>query len=213
MYENLDHIIWACDDLDAGMREFCARTGVRPRFGGVHASGVTQNALVRIGPRCYLEILAPTGVPSSADDEWSRVARAAHEPRIMTYCMRSPRPLSELAAAARSRGLKDASVADNGRRTPEGAELKWQWTAPKLEELGAAFPFFIDWLDSPHPAATLGEPPAHESVRLREFTVLHPQAQRLRAILSELGVAIEASASDRPGFRLVLETPRGILSL
>ena len=35
----LDHIIWACDDLERGSRRFEALTGVSPRYGGVHASG------------------------------------------------------------------------------------------------------------------------------------------------------------------------------
>jgi len=209
MYENLDHIIWACPDLEAGSRQFESLTGVRPRFGGVHASGLTHNALVRIAPRSYLEILAPTGSESAGDDEWCRIARAAPEPKIMTYCQRSARPLSELAAIAQSRGFRDTVVAGNGRRTPEGVDLRWQWAAPKIDGLGLAFPFFIDWLDSTHPAQML----ADAGVSLREWTVQHPQAPRLSTILAELGSPIEAQTAEHAAFRLVLETPRGIVSL
>jgi hypothetical protein len=209
MYEHLDHIIWACADLEAGSRRFEALTGVRPRFGGVHASGLTHNALVRIAPRSYLEILAPTGPASTDDDEWCRIARAAPEPQVMTYCQRSSLPLSELAAIARSRGWKDAVVADNGRRTPDGVDLRWQWVAPKVDGLGFAFPFFIDWLDSPHPAQML----ADTGVSLREWIVQHPEAPRLGTILEELGSPVEAQTAGRAAFRLVLETPRGTVSL
>jgi hypothetical protein len=73
----------------------------------------------------------------------------------MTYCQRSARRLTDLAAIARARGWEDAVEAGNGRRTPEGVDLRWQWVAPKLNGLGLAFPFFIDWLDSPHPAEML----------------------------------------------------------
>ena len=38
----LDHIIWACADLEHGSRRFEALTGVHPRYGGVHASGLTH---------------------------------------------------------------------------------------------------------------------------------------------------------------------------
>jgi hypothetical protein len=213
MHTYLDHIIWACAELDAGSRRFEALTGVRPRFGGMHASGLTHNALVKIGPRCYLEILAPTGPASADDDEWCRIARAAREPQIMTYCLRSARPLSDLAAIARARGWKNAVVASNGRRTPDGVDLRWQWVAPKIHGLGLAFPFFIDWLDSPHPAEMLAHEQAAAGVALRELVVLHPEASRLSACLADLGAAIETQSADRPAFRVVLETPRGSVSL
>ena len=87
----LDHLIWVCADLEHGARRFEALTGVRPRYGGVHASGMTHNALVGLGSRCYFEILAPVGPAGPADDHWCRLARAAEEPRILTYCLRSPR--------------------------------------------------------------------------------------------------------------------------
>ena len=209
MYEHLDHIMWACTDLEAGSRRFESLTGVRPRFGGVHASGLTHNALVRIGPRCYLEILAPTGPASADDDAWCRIARAAREPQIVTYCQRSARPLSDLAASARAHGFRDSVVAGNGRRTPEGVDLRWQWVAPKIDEFGLAFPFFIDWLDSPHPAEML----ADTGVSLREWVVQHPQAPRLSTLLAEFGSPTEAQTAERAAFRLVLETPRGPVSL
>ena len=37
MQSYLDHVIWACADLDRGARRFEALTGIRPRYGGVHA--------------------------------------------------------------------------------------------------------------------------------------------------------------------------------
>jgi Glyoxalase-like domain len=209
MHEHLDHIMWACADLEAGSRQFESLTGVRPRFGGVHASGLTHNALVRIGPRCYLEILAPTGPASADDDAWCRLARAAREPQIVTYCQRSALSLSDLAAIAQAHGFKDSLVAGNGRRTPDGVDLRWQWVAPKVDGFGLAFPFFIDWLDSPHPAEML----ADTGVSLREWVVQHPQAPRLRRILAELGSPTEAQTAEHAAFRLVLETPRGTVSL
>lgn len=213
MNEYLDHIIWACSDLEHASRLFEMLTGVRPRYGGVHAGGLTHNALAGIGSRCYLEILAPTGPAKADDDQWCRLARTAHQPRVMTYCMRSPRPLSDLAALGQRHGWGDSVVAGNGRRTPDGAELRWQWIAPKVGSLGLAFPFFIDWLDSPHPAESLVNPRSEESIHLRRFSAGHPDAANLQKILMELGSPVEAFASDGPRFRVELDTPRGAVSL
>jgi hypothetical protein len=206
----LDHIIWACDDLERGTRRFEALTGVSPRYGGVHASGSTHNALVGLGPRCYLEILAPTGPQTPAEDAWCRLARGAREPRILTYCMRSPRPLSQLAQIAEAAGAHDALVAHNGRVTPEGVRLNWQWVAPVFDEFGLAFPFFIDWLDSPHPAATaLGR----GDVRLADFAVGHPQAADLLRTLTKIGTPVDTYTATAIEFRARLDTPRGIVAL
>ena len=139
MNEFLDHIIWACDDLERGARRFEALTGVTPQYGGAHASGLTHNALVSLGPRSYLEILAPTGPPGGTDDAFSRLARTAGEPRVLTYCLRSARPLPELAQIAEAMGAPKAEVLKNGRTTPAGVKLQWQWAAPVFDRLGLAF--------------------------------------------------------------------------
>ncbi len=206
----LDHIIWACDDLERGARRFEALTGVSPRYGGVHASGSTHNALVAVGPRCYLEILAPTGPQSPTEDAWCRLARESTEPRIMTYCQRSPRPLSQLAQIAEAAGAHHALVSNNGRLTPEGVRLNWQWVAPVFEQFGLAFPFFIDWLDSPHPAATA---PDRGDLRLAEFAVGHPQAGALLQTLNKMGTPINTYTAAAMEFRVRLHTPRGMVSL
>jgi hypothetical protein len=206
----LDHIIWACDDLERGTRRFEALTGVSPRYGGVHASGSTHNALVGLGPRCYLEILAPTGPQTPAEDAWCRLARGAREPRILTYCMRSPRPLSQLAQIAEAAGAHDALVAHNGRVTPEGVRLNWQWVAPVFDEFGLAFPFFIDWLDSPHPAATAQ---GQGDLRLADFAVGHPQAADLLRALTQMVTPVDTYTAAAIEFRVRLNTPRGIVAL
>jgi hypothetical protein len=213
MNHDLDHIIWACDDLERGSRRFEALTGVRPRYGGIHTGGLTHNALVALGDRCYLEILAPTGPAVPGEDDWCRLARAAHEPRILTYCLRSSRPLSELAALAATRGWNKAVVASNGRTTPEGVPLRWQWLGPRSEKLGLALPFFIDWLDSPHPAESLRAEQPAAGIRLQRFAVGHPDAAELERALRALGSAIDTYAAPDVRFQVHLETPLGAVSL
>jgi hypothetical protein len=209
----LDHIILACADLEHGSRRFEALTGVRPRYGGVHASGLTHNALAALGNRCYLEILAPVGPAAPGDDHWCRLARAAQEPRILTYCLRSPRPLSELASTFDAFGWPNAVVASNGRTTPEGVRLRWQWLAPTVEQFGLAFPFFIDWLDSPHPAESFGVAPPESGIRLQGFAVGHPEPAELRGTLDKIGSPVDTYAADDVRFRVQLQTPLGTVSL
>jgi Glyoxalase-like domain len=210
MSSNLDHIIWVCDNLQSGCSRFTLLTGVTPQFGGVHASGLTQNALVSLGGRCYLEILGPVKAPASTDDGWTRQAHAAHKPHVLTYCLRSPRPLRELAQTAREQGWKNAVVAANGRARPDGVELRWEWIAPLVEPLDWSFPFFIDWLDSPHPAESL---PPRAQLALRRFSVGHPEQSRLSHALAACGVRVETFNAPQASFHLELDTPNGPVRL
>ncbi len=55
----IDHLVIGVADLDAGIREFEELTGIRPVYGGEHPNLGTHNALISLGDRTYLEILAP----------------------------------------------------------------------------------------------------------------------------------------------------------
>ena len=56
---DIDHLVFTCADLDAGIAWAERTFGVRPVRGGAHPQWGTHNALMSLGRERYLELLAP----------------------------------------------------------------------------------------------------------------------------------------------------------
>src|SRR5262245_46770085 len=55
----IDHLVYATPDLALGVERIERLLGVRATPGGQHLGLGTRNALVALGPSCYLEIIGP----------------------------------------------------------------------------------------------------------------------------------------------------------
>jgi len=203
----IDHIIWSTHDLAAACAEFADLTGVTPKFGGKHTDGLTQNALVRIGDRQYLEILS---LQDGADlsDPWVKFCAESTKPRLMTYCLTPPTSISALADAAQNRGLAEARVFQGGRTTPEGVELNWALCSPEDPAFGFFMPFFIDWGGEHHPADD-----APGDLAIKSFDIAHHDAAGLNEHLKALGLMPVVKPADTASFALTLSTPKGLITL
>jgi hypothetical protein len=91
-----DHLVVAAATLAAGCDFVEARFGVRPRPGGKHPGMGTHNALLRAGPRLYLEVIAidPDGAKPLRTrwfdlDDPRMHAELAEGPRLVHWVARS----------------------------------------------------------------------------------------------------------------------------
>lgn len=202
----LDHILWAVPDLDAGSRAFAALTGIEPGRGGSHAGFGTRNALVGLDRGTYLEIIAPDPAQPLAGNRGGAIA-AMPRPGLITFAVRTD-DLDAYRQAAEAAGVGIEGPVAMGRTRPDGVRLDWACLYVRHPVYGEAIPFAIDWKGSPHPSATT---PA--GLSLTSFAVLHPEPEPLRAIYARIGVPVAVHRAAHPGFLAVLAGPRGDVTL
>ena len=201
----IDHLLWAAPDLDAGTAAIAALTGVAPAPGGSHPGFGTRNSLLSLGST-YLEVIAPDPSQELAGNRGGRIAAQAG-PGLLTFAVRTP-DLATFAAAAARAGLSVSDRTPMSRTRPDGVRLAWAVQQARSEDYPDLIPFAIDWMGSPHPAGTT---PA--GCTLLDLSVLHPDPEPLAAIYAALGLAVTVKRAIRPGLLASLASPRGVVLL
>jgi len=109
----LDHILLGCNDLDHGIDFVEQRTGVRAAFGGIHPGRGTRNALLSLGERRYLEIIAPDpkqdGIEGFAQKQVAHLKQLA-SPHLIGWAAH-PGDLEKFSVR-----LREAGIAFDGPR-------------------------------------------------------------------------------------------------
>ncbi|HEX4963426.1 MAG TPA: VOC family protein [Thermoanaerobaculia bacterium] len=204
--EAVDHLLLGVPDLEAGMKWFEERTGIRPAAGGSHPGRGTRNALVSLGGRYYLEIIAPDPAQTGVDNELAAGLKKLTAPRLIGWAAAGS-DLEATLARLDAEKVAHSPATPGARKRPDGKELSWRTVAVQ-SDLGESIPFFIDWGTTAHPSAS-----APAGARLVALTFRHPKPEALTAELARLGIATEVTQSAQPGLAARIETPRGVLSL
>ncbi len=198
----LDHIMYATSDLDDGIAEIAALTGVAPSKGGAHPGMGTRNALLSLGADQYLEIIAPD--PNQQLPGTLGAELIEHGGSGIRGWAVATNNLASLHDNAARLGLAPQPIIDMTRTTPDGVRLDWQLFLLRGNPL---LPFFIDWKESPHPAGT-----TPHGCRLTLFTITTPDADAMQSLMTafEIDAAVAKGAA---GFSAKLRTPRGVVEL
>jgi len=151
----LDHAVIFVEDLSRAAEDY-ATLGFRVVPGGVHAGGITHNALITFDDGTYLELLAPTrrwritvfralgtgrlakrvtrGSPLLVRD--ARRVRAGEG--LIDFALAGA-AVAGTAAVLREAGGADGPV-DGGRERPDGQRIAWRLVFPRAGVL----PFLIE---------------------------------------------------------------------
>jgi hypothetical protein len=204
----IDHIAILSPSLQQATQQFSKHSGVEAVYGGPHSDGGTHNALAALGDRTYLEIVGPDPkqqhYPTETAD-WASICRSMTAPRVYAWCVACS-DLVGLRETLKSYSIGARGPVPDSRKRPDGVELHWELLLSEQGRFGTAFPFFIDWKKSPHPATS-----APGGCRIHEFRVGHPDAKELAKIFAAINLDIETFVNPIPRFAFALETPRGIV--
>lgn len=172
----LDHIVIGARTLDEGIDWVEQQLGARPAIGGQHVTMGTHNALLKLGARSYLEVIAidPDGVKPArprwfALDEPEMQALLAAGPRLITWAVRCE---SLASACARVPDLGEILSMSRG-------DFHWKIAVPETGALawGGILPTAIQWVSSDggvvrHPSNVLED----SGCELARLQLWHPAA-------------------------------------
>jgi hypothetical protein len=201
MTATIDHLVYACPDLDAAVADITRLTGVRPQQGGRHPGLGTHNALLSLGDRTYLEIIAPDPAQPAAGPQPFGLDHLT-APALRGWAA-APQDLDAAVQRARTEGLAYGDIVTGHRRSPGDDELSWRMTTYAYDGAVAVVPFLIDWGTQRHPAQT-----APAGLRLTEFSILAPDPPQVIRQLRAAGIDLPVEHADRPALRAVLTGPQ-----
>ena len=200
----LDHIVLGCNDLDRGIAFVEAHAGLRAAFGGVHPGRGTQNALLSLGERRYLEIIAPDPKQTSLKTHFGDL-KSISEPRLVGWAAHPP-DAEALAKHLRDAGIGFEGPAAGSRQRPDGKLLRWK-ALDLTDNHHGLLPFFIEWsADSLHPSAD-----APKGCRLAHFSILTPQPDELAKTVRLLEIDVAVERSTKSQLRATITGPKGQL--
>jgi hypothetical protein len=201
----IDHIVWYASDLEQGINDIEARFGIRATRGGTHTGLGTHNALLSLGERSYFEIIAPD--PRQIGGAWRDALLQSGQPGLFHWAVAVPN-LNDVSEASRDDYLHGQAVVSASRESAALGKLSWKLLMPQSHRFGALIPFLIDWENSPHPAQALPR-----GCHLKSISVYSDEKQRLEDFFQALNLAVNVYQDSDPHFAIVLETPRGEVTL
>jgi len=196
----IDHIVLAAPDLERARAEFETATGVCPVFGGAHPGRGTHNALVAFDATSYLEIIAPD--PAQPSVGMAAAMTALEHPTLFHWAIRCS-GLANVADRLKTNGWTPTEIRRMTRTPPDGARLEWELFGLRGHSHGGLVPFFIDWLNCPHPAAT-----SPRVGRVSSLSLTLPEPEQLQALVKDFGIDVAVNRGDSR-IAMTFTSPRG----
>jgi catechol 2,3-dioxygenase-like lactoylglutathione lyase family enzyme len=206
----LDHIILGCNDLDRGIAFVEDHVGVRAVVGGRHPGRGTKNALLSLGERHYLEIMAPdpqaTAVEPSAAEPLAAL-KMLTAPKLVTWAVHNS-DINALAKKFRDEGIEIRGPYPGSRTRPDGRVLRWT-SFSLVEDHHGLLPFFIEWsAGSVHPSSD-----APGGCSIQRFGAADADPAALMRAFQRIGIETHVERSDKPQLHVEIASAKGVMEL
>jgi len=205
----IDHLIFATPDLQEGIEYLEALLGVSVVTGGSHPGLGTCNALLALGPECYLEIMGPDATQTEFQGSRPFGIDTLECGQLVGWVARRE-GLGQFVQGLKSKGVELGDVIPFSRETPEGELLEWDMSY--LTGVSAAamsvLPLFIDWGETPHPALRCAE-----GAQLINLEIEYPQASKIVSIVDALELDVSVREGSRTAVKALIKCPCGEVEL
>jgi Glyoxalase-like domain len=135
----VDHASVCGSELESLQQAF-AEVGLKADYGGRHANGVTQMALLGLEDGSYLELIAPQKPGAFAGSDWAKFMAA--DSGACAWAVTVDDVGGELARLKRS-GIEGKGPFPGSRQRPDGTVLQWETARVGSGTPGATLPFLI----------------------------------------------------------------------
>ena len=197
----IDHLIYAGPDLDAAVATLHRHLGVEAGGGGKHPGRGTHNKLLALGPRTYLELIAPDPSQPAPATPRPYGVEGIVQGGLVGWAI-AVEDIEAARAYARSHGFDPGPVVDGHREDATGRLMHWRVTANA--EVAGLIPFLISWGDTRHPAVD-----APADLALSALSVEHPRPTEIRTALAAMGADVEVRRAPRPALVARIAGPHG----
>ncbi len=205
--ESLDHILLGCNDLDSGIAFVEAHAGIRATPGGAHPGSGTHNALLSLGERHYLEIIAPDPAQPDSKSPLPLILTKLTEPRLVGWAAH-PANISALAEKLHKAGVPFEGPIAGSRKRLDGHILHWQ-VLHLNDDASGLLPFFIEWgTGTTHPSAD-----SPSGCRLSSFELITPNPDQLTTQTTLLSLGVAITKGPQPQLHARILGPKGELNL
>ena len=208
----VDHLALGIADLDGGVAWLERMTGVKAVNGGSHPGVGTRNALISLGGRQYLEIIAPDpGQTVYKPVNFQTDLRTLTTPRLCFWAARTS-DIAAIAENARRIAQPIVGPIEGSRARPDGTVLQWKNLRVQNRfavHAAEPIPLFIEWAPgSVHPSQD-----SPKGCELLSFEIEHPDSWGVVNALKSLGIEAKVLYAENARLRATLKTPKGTVRL
>jgi Glyoxalase-like domain len=205
---SLDHLVVVAADLQEGIDYVTNILGISPQPGGQHIRMGTHNALLSMGPSCYLEVIAID--PTLSNPEHSRWFGLDQE-ETQQRLDHSPFLLHWVARTTDIHTARDIAHRMFGKVIPMNRnQLDWLITVPEDGSLHGegTVPSLIQWQTETLPSKQLPD----QGMRLESLDIFSPTPDAIKSVLEQMNLKTKISVhqDDKSSLTATIKTPTGI---